>query len=232
MSSACNPPDDAVWDRLVDGELPDDERRALIASLDDRPDGWRRCALAFLESQALREGLRAYVAVPATGLAPATIPPPAIDKQPAEPAAPSESVPRHALNWLAVAATVAVAFGLGRFAGRPATEAPSERLVAIQEPAPKVAPGVATPLNPRDAVTLVVRDASGTPQRLQIPLVDAPGAQWRPAGAMREQLHDHGLDMQVRRRYAPLFFESGDQLAPMVVPIDDAVVTPVRREIY
>ena len=48
--------DDALFDRLVDGELSDFERQRLLASLDDpqgvwRDQGWRRCALAFLEAQ-------------------------------------------------------------------------------------------------------------------------------------------------------------------------------------
>jgi hypothetical protein len=47
--------DDRLIDRLVDGELPEDTRRALLARLDAVPDGWRRCALAFLEAQAWRE---------------------------------------------------------------------------------------------------------------------------------------------------------------------------------
>ncbi len=38
-------------DRLVDGELNEHERRELIQSFDHDPDGWRRCACAFLESQ-------------------------------------------------------------------------------------------------------------------------------------------------------------------------------------
>ena len=47
--------DDArVLDRLVDGELSQAERRALLAALDDEPGGWRRCALAFLEAQSWR----------------------------------------------------------------------------------------------------------------------------------------------------------------------------------
>src|SRR5262245_7197050 len=43
--------DDVLFDRLVDGELSADERRHFLTSLDDRPDGWRRCAIAFLEAQ-------------------------------------------------------------------------------------------------------------------------------------------------------------------------------------
>jgi hypothetical protein len=38
-------------DLLVDGELSETERRQLLDSLDREPDGWRRCALAFLEAQ-------------------------------------------------------------------------------------------------------------------------------------------------------------------------------------
>src|SRR5690349_17727894 len=40
-------------ERLVDGELSAEDYRALLASLEDEPGGWKRCALAFLEDQAL-----------------------------------------------------------------------------------------------------------------------------------------------------------------------------------
>lgn len=38
-------------DLLVDGELTEKQRRELLTRLDEQPDGWRRCALAFLEAQ-------------------------------------------------------------------------------------------------------------------------------------------------------------------------------------
>ncbi len=44
-------------DLLVDGELGENDRRALLRQLEDEPNGWRRCALAFLESQAWHETL-------------------------------------------------------------------------------------------------------------------------------------------------------------------------------
>lgn len=47
--------DGRLLDRLVDGELSDAERSALLARLEAEPDGWRRCALAFLEARAWRE---------------------------------------------------------------------------------------------------------------------------------------------------------------------------------
>ena len=50
-------------DRLVDGELPDWERSALLRRLETEPDGWRHCALAFLEAQSWREALAPVAAV-------------------------------------------------------------------------------------------------------------------------------------------------------------------------
>lgn len=45
---------DTQLDRLVDGELHGAEYREFVAALDREPQHWRRCALAFLEAQALR----------------------------------------------------------------------------------------------------------------------------------------------------------------------------------
>src|SRR5688572_17851334 len=50
--------DDALFDRLVDGELSNDERRNLLQRLERAPEGWRRCALAFLEAQEWGRELR------------------------------------------------------------------------------------------------------------------------------------------------------------------------------
>ncbi|MGA2798218.1 MAG: hypothetical protein ABSE63_11605 [Thermoguttaceae bacterium] len=45
------------FDRLVDGELSESQRSEMLNSLDQEPDGWRRCALAFLEAQCWRKEL-------------------------------------------------------------------------------------------------------------------------------------------------------------------------------
>jgi hypothetical protein len=47
------------FDLLVDGELDEAQRRDLLAGLDDEPNGWRNCALAFLESQCWKQALSA-----------------------------------------------------------------------------------------------------------------------------------------------------------------------------
>ena len=55
-------------DCLVDGELAQVERREVLISLDHDPDGWRRLAMAFLESQAIRDSLQSRnVAAGCTG---------------------------------------------------------------------------------------------------------------------------------------------------------------------
>lgn len=57
-----NPTDDALLDRLVDGQLSEEQRRELLTSLDNEPGGWRRCAMAFLEAQCWKEALGKFVA--------------------------------------------------------------------------------------------------------------------------------------------------------------------------
>src|ERR1017187_5596583 len=52
------------FDLLVDGELSETDRRDLLLELEHEPDGWRRCALAFLEAQCWKAELR-QIAAPA-----------------------------------------------------------------------------------------------------------------------------------------------------------------------
>src|SRR5438105_30021 len=61
--------DPQVFDRLVDGELADGERREVLETLERQPDGWRQCALAFLEAQTWGQTLTDFVRQPATDAA-------------------------------------------------------------------------------------------------------------------------------------------------------------------
>ena len=47
-------------DLLVDGELDEPERKALLLGLDTVPDGWKQCAIAFLETQLFKQSLRLW----------------------------------------------------------------------------------------------------------------------------------------------------------------------------
>jgi len=97
-----DPVDDRLIDCLVDGEVPDAERRALLLRLDSEPEGWRRCALAFLEAQSWREALNSLAGA---GIARTRALP---DRQGCRP----RSWPRFAA-LTGLAASVAVAFALG-----------------------------------------------------------------------------------------------------------------------
>ena len=50
--------DHRLIDQIVDGDLTPAELRAAIERLDRQPDGWRRCAMAFLEAQCISETFR------------------------------------------------------------------------------------------------------------------------------------------------------------------------------
>jgi hypothetical protein len=58
-SEAMKPLGDEFIDRVVDGGLTPAELRGAIERLDRDADGWKRCAVAFLEAQCWRESMRA-----------------------------------------------------------------------------------------------------------------------------------------------------------------------------
>lgn len=95
-------------DRLVDGELTNDEYRDLLIWLERQPDGWRRCALAFLEAQAWRKVMGEISNVP-------------LPRDASEPLAMASgralgrviTRERNVAHHLALAATVAIAFLAG-----------------------------------------------------------------------------------------------------------------------
>jgi hypothetical protein len=122
-----------AWiDRLVEGDLDEAGRRAALLRLEAEPDGWRRCALAFLEAQAWREALGEVARSawePATAAGPALAPP-------ARPPRPRRL--RLAASW---AAGLAAAFALGWASGGSArTESGREVALAPTGP-PKQRPG-------------------------------------------------------------------------------------------
>jgi anti-sigma factor RsiW len=104
-----NVPDDRLVDRLVDGELPDAERRLLLQRLETEPDGWRRCALAFLESQAWRQSLGALAESAGSSSGRATVTPPAAASIPVR----KSPGFRMIAGLSALAACLALAFALG-----------------------------------------------------------------------------------------------------------------------
>lgn len=122
--------DQRALDRLVDGELDAEARRELLLSLDARPDGWRRCALAFLEAQSWGRTMKGLVETgdnAESGTVDESesgrVRAPASKERDSLPlgraavnAASVERAPRngfHGAGWLAVAAGLLLAFTLG-----------------------------------------------------------------------------------------------------------------------
>lgn len=70
LRSNNSPIDWQELDRLVDGRLNDDEYRQLLCQIDANPNGWKQCALAFLEHQALEKELGAFASDPSSQLLP------------------------------------------------------------------------------------------------------------------------------------------------------------------
>jgi hypothetical protein len=223
--------DNLIFDRLADGELSNAERQELLASLDSYANGWRRCALALLEAQAWRRDFKSFVTheAPPTVVQVAAIVPPEL---PARPMRGSFSK-SNANRWFTVAASALVAFGVGwQMRGGDSDQPLSEQLASDNAAPQQIAP---QQLDSRDAVTLLVRDDQGKQQRLRLPLVDGPELKGQLVDISpdaRASLQNRGLDLQSKRRYAPLFFEHNKQVVPMVVPVNDTYIVPVNRPVY
>jgi hypothetical protein len=231
------PDDDARFDRLVDGELTAAEYRALISSLDDEPSGWRRCALAFLESQALAGEL----SVVRRGL----------DLR--EDSAPTP-VPRGigtalsfgAWNVLAIAASFVLAFGLGVLAPRLFSRATQDQYVAGNNSLPAIGSPLGVKSNgdgvrhqafrPVGNVRLVVDGPGGEADAGEVPVYEGQDLanflnDQRPALApeLVELLRRSGHEVQRQQQYVPAQLEDGRQI---IVPVEQYQITPVSNRAY
>ena len=63
MKRSNDPVTQHELDRLVEGELNQTQRRELISRIENGPDGWRQCALSFLQAQSWRKSFRSFVAI-------------------------------------------------------------------------------------------------------------------------------------------------------------------------
>ncbi|HEV3415969.1 MAG TPA: hypothetical protein VG056_04130 [Pirellulales bacterium] len=246
--------DPQTLDRLVDGELAETERRDVLQSLDQRPDGWRQCALAFLEAQSWGQTLTRFARNPgeaASSGAPASaataalaIESEGLDGDGNVPAARDDAVARELAHhahwrwWMAMAGSFLVTFSLGMYAQRyfrPSSGAPEAPTVTVPgatatnsgpaSPASGAAGGV-------QEVEMVMAGADGRLQRVKIPvLVDSQAAslllQAQTAAVpddVRQALARMGSEPRVQRELWPV--QVGDR--KMLVPFDRVEIVPVR----
>jgi len=217
--------EEVIFDRLVDGELTPTERRQLLASLDDRPEGWRRCAIAFLEAQSWRKDLGQI----ARGS----------QKETKELKSPTSADGRGTKSnwaagakWLALAASLLVAFELGSM--RQGSGPESNQVAQVTSQASSPSPSGS---KSKDELTLYVQDRNGRKQAVQVPLVDADqldnqfGTQFQSGVPedVRNQFKQHGYLVQSKRKYAPLWT---DDNRPMVIPVEDTQIVPVSEKVW
>jgi hypothetical protein len=202
-------PMQAQLDRLAGGDLPENERSALLAWLDEEPARWRACGMAFLEAQMWQE---AATASPAPASA---IPAP----QPAVSAPPAKRRERWHVSMLALSAAVAVAFLTGALAARwlpPGGAAPRHLIVEQSIPAP----GDKQPLL---ATVAVNSPNTNLPLMLQLPVTTGDDGQ-QVAGA--SPISDYERRMWERRG-----FEVIEELRylPARLPDGRTVMVPVNK---
>jgi hypothetical protein len=235
--------DDVRFDRLVDGELAADEYQALIAGLDDEPGGWRRCALAFLEAQALGGELAAI----RRSCKLAEEPTAAVTVTSRKAANPAQCYQGRAAQWrlvLAMSASFLVAFILGVTlpglwrAGGTVPEGVSKLAVSPME----TQPGMAMPENLIRTVgnaRLVVFGPGGTQSPAGVvPIYELPAEasnSWLtqhdpmlPVELVKE-LERRGHRVQRQEEYVPVNLEDGRE---GVIPVESYQITPVSRRAY
>lgn len=224
-----------LLDLLVDGELAEDERRELLAWCEREPDGWRRCALAFLEAQNWSQVL-GHLTEPARQ-------PVAVENWPTnDHARPVTLRPHfwHVRQWgtmLAMAASVALAFTLGvwvRDAGkveRFATDDPPA-MQFVENKSPDRLSSGRPEQGPRQAELAV-----GAPERgadeIQLPAAAGDGWLLVEPSAMptdvQRALERMGHRVEQRRQLVPYRLEDGRRV---VVPVDQVDVHPVGNRSY
>lgn len=244
LRQKSQPVDPAALDRLVDGELPETQRRELLTSLDRQPDGWRRCALAFLEAQSWGDAVgeltrRPEKPVEATSAAaPAAVQAVAAQR----PAATRPAAQRPTAQWsswkslLAMAASFLVTFGLGMGLQRMWNgSGNSSSLTPSVAPSPgdigKVQMPEAMPAS-NEQVQVSVNDPNGQQRSFTLPLVNvsqAPQALFQQNSAVmpdnvRRALEQSGRQVRSQRQFYPVTLPDGRQV---IVPIDQVEVVPV-----
>jgi len=199
----------AALDRLVDGELAPAERAELLAHLEATPDGWRRCALAFLEAQSWREAL----ARPAEEFAPASGPSRFPGRR------------RKLATGSALAAGLLLTFGLGLGAGRVGRVEGGGSPLSVRSPPVKEAAPHAPPLGLTVGAVDVADAARGEAEPDRVPILAGPGLdeQWlsRQPSALpeyvRAQWERSGYHVEQSRRLVAVDLEDGRRVT---IPVD------------
>ncbi|HZN66266.1 MAG TPA: hypothetical protein VFB66_13335 [Tepidisphaeraceae bacterium] len=209
--------DDRLLDRLVDGELDEPRRTALLRSLDGTPDGWKRCALAFLEAQCWQQAMRTSSGQARNAVVSAARPTPW-----------AMTLPR---RMFGLAAAVLLAFGVGFFA-RPGATSDRGRLAHnARSNHSDTSPALAF----RPEGWLTTSDEDGRP--VPVPLFAAAGGAEPPALSnqsaipeyLRRQLEREGYEVRNARKLVSVALKDG---RTATVPVETVQYRFVGQRVY
>lgn len=136
-------------DRMVDGELSDEQQQSLLKRLEGSSSGWRKLALAYVEAATFRTHFTATSSLPAPVVATDHVTPFEV------PETHSQAVPdRKATTSTVAAIAVLAVFGLGVWLGRTQIE-PSGQPLHITEENHSPQSGVLEDSTPDESGTLI-----------------------------------------------------------------------------
>lgn len=229
MNEPANDSFQRQLDRLVDGELAEAEYQSLLLKIETTENGWRECALAFLESQAFSIGVRHHLADAETHRIEKDVAKNEVLRRPA----------RMGSYWVAFSLAVALLFGTGGY------------FVGIRNPTPRPVHTVATqpggsptnrlpadlPPEPDSRVVtmklqgdLVMRSGD---QQVRVPVYHSEGVDPQWLSQQPSAISDHyirelanaGHTVKQTRTLATFPLEDGNVV---VTPIDHLEITPVN----
>ncbi len=222
---------DDQFDRLADGELNETQRKELLASLDQEPDGWRRWHWLFLEAQCWKKELGDLrQTAPARPMSVAL--PPHTKKRNSSPL----GLPG---TLMAMAATFLLALGVGAWwlnYNRPGgmIGGPGPNQMASQSGGPAE---TTNPSAPWQMVKLFPAGSTDPAQAIQLPAlvrdrIDENWLQNLPAPipeSVAENLRRNGFKVQTQQELMPLVLKDGRRL---VVPVDKVELNYVGNPTY
>lgn len=246
-------------DRLVDGECGWDEAQTVLEQLERTPDGWRRLALTFLESQTLERELgTARAASRLASVTPAVVPAPNHASS-----ASSRRLPAWVGQALCLSAALLLGFVLGQngwnhktatdtpnMASAPPSAPQSAPQPSEERPADSVSPSTvakagtsskdssSVAVSSGESLSMLVSDPQTSEVReVKLPLVRADGADsttWQTASSpvpetVRAALERLGQEVHVERKLYPVMLGDG---RTVVLPIDDVEVRSANRPRY
>jgi|GEM_PF-6761878 len=225
--------------QLVDGELDHESRREVLQACQQEPDGWRRCALAFLEAQVFEEALRDNGLEEPVGLDVARCHAMHAEGAMLRPAPETSVRPAPANHWrwiAAIAATAFAAFGAGKFSQFESARSSTEPRIAINTAAMGAAAGgsltgkepAASPAassGPVDLSRLITFVGQGESSRPVPMLRSAPESDAQMQQLM-QWLSDRELDYTTQSGWLPVRMPNGQQA---LVPVQRLEVKPLAE---